>query len=273
MVQITAIHQRGLVDIFLQHISETVWIIAGVVIFILAILSEEVAAALINLTVRIFRIGGKHGPDGKDLARQMLVAAGENGVKIDTTILDTSFRLSFNDIDYQPDENVLELTQDKAERADTASAGLVVLEVGRALQYRRNSPYFFIFRLLTPWVNFAGFAWLPATLGASILPLFVGEKYGPMVGLMLQLVVVALFAVMGAFVLLKIPMEADAVRRGIKVMKETGIFSAGEARSISIFLGLILAVTVLTTALVALNFFRQTIGTHGTAGKIKARTL
>lgn len=258
-------------DIFFQNISETAWIIAGVVICILAMISEEVASVLINLTVRIFRIGGKHGPDGKDLARQMLDAAGENGVKIDTTIMDTSFRLSFNDIDYQPDENVLELTEDKAERADTASAGLVVLEVGRALQYRRNSPFFYILRLLTPWVNFAGFAWLPATIAAtiaaSLIPLFVGEKYGPLLSLMLQLVVVALFAVMGAYVLLKIPMEMDAVRRGIKVMKETGIFSAGEARSIRIFLGLILAVTVLTTALVALNFFRQTIGTHGPVGK------
>jgi Zn-dependent membrane protease YugP len=259
------------VDIFFQHISDTAWIIAGVVICILAIISEEVAAVLISLAVHLFRIRGKYGPEGKDLARQMLDAAGENGVKIDTTFLDTSFRLSFNDIDYQPDKNVLELTEDKAGRADTASAGLVVLEVGRTLQYRQNSPYFSIFRLLTPWVNFAGFAWLPATIvatvAASLIPLFVGEKYGPLICLMLQLVVLALFAIMAAFVLLKIPMETDAVRRGIKVMKETGIFSAGEARSIRIFLGLILAVTALTTALVALNFFRQTIATHSPASK------
>jgi Zn-dependent membrane protease YugP len=248
-------------------LSESIWIIAGVVIFILALMPEEIAAGLIGLAVRLFRTGGKHGPAGKELARQMLDAAGENGVQIDTTVLDTSFRLSFNDIDYQPEKNILELTEDKAEKTNIASAGLVVLEVGRTLQYRQNSPYIHILRLFGPWVNFAGFSWLPASIAASVIPLFVGEKYASLVGLILQVVVISLFAIMAAFVLLKIPMEADAVNRGLKAMQETGVFTPREARSIRIFLGIILAVIIFTSTLVALNFFRQTIGARGSVGK------
>jgi Zn-dependent membrane protease YugP len=244
----------------IHNIPANYLVIGGTVFFIFVLLlSDWLAPAIIGLIIRIFRFGGKNRPAGRELAVKMLTAVGETSVKVDKTIMDTSFRLAFNDIDYQPETNTLELTEDKVKSSKISSAGLVVLEVGRALQYRSDSVLVHMRRILTPFVNFAGFAWLFPFLASLILPIYFNEKYGAMISGICNVLVTAIFGIMGVFILLKVPLDLDAYRRGVSAMKKAGIFSTGEVISIRIFLILILIVTIFTTILLSLNFFKNTI--------------
>jgi Zn-dependent membrane protease YugP len=252
-------------------VPEHYWVIGGVVLVLAAaFLSEWLAVGAVNLAVRLFRLGGKHGPVGRELAAKMLKAVGEPRVGVDETTLDTDFRLAFGDIDYQPDTGTLELTEDKAAGASYASAGLVVLEVGRALQFRCGFPLLFVRRVAAPFVNFAGFAWFIPTLAAGILPAFELGEFGPYVTAIAPLITpilytitAALLGLLGFYVLLKIPIDLDAARRGVGAMKRARVFSAGEALAIRVFLGIILAFTTVATLIIALNFLKGTVRAGG----------
>jgi Zn-dependent membrane protease YugP len=252
-------------------VPEHYWVIGGVVLVLAAaFLSEWLAVGAVNLAVRLFRLGGKHGPVGRELAAKMLKAVGEPRVGVDETTLDTDFRLAFGDIDYQPDTGTLELTEDKAAGASYASAGLVVLEVGRALQFRCGFPLLFVRRVAAPFVNFAGFAWFVPTLAAGILPAFELGEFGPYVTAIAPLITpilytitAALLGLLGFYVLLKIPIDLDAARRGVGAMKRARVFSAGEALTIRVFLGIILAFTTVATLIIALNFLKGTVRAGG----------
>jgi len=196
-------------------------------IFILSVIfiPEFIAPKLVDLFIYIFRLGGHHGPTGSQLAQMMFSAVGETNIKIDETTLDSGFRMAFNEIDYRPDRNVLELTKDKAKRSNISSAGLVVLEVGRALQYKSGSVLVTIKKIMTPFVNFAGFSWILPVIGSFIIPPFVIEEYSHSIGYILYIITASLFGILGLYILLKIPLELDAYRRGTSVMVKAGIFS------------------------------------------------
>lgn len=248
-------------------VPEHYWVIGGVILVAAAVfLSEWLAVGAVNLAIRLFRLGGKHGPVGRELAAKMLKAVGETRVGVNETPLDTDFRLTFGDIDYRPDKGTLELTEDKATGASYASAGLVVLEVGRALQFRNGFPLLFARRVVAPFVNFAGYAWFLPALAAGILPAFELGKLGqtvaaavPLITPVLYTITAALLGLLGFYMLLKIPIDLDAARRGVTAMKRARVFSADEALTIRVFLGIILTLTTLATLIVALNFLRGTV--------------
>lgn len=223
--------------------------------------SEWLSKVAISTVIRVFRFGGRHGPVGAELARQMLAAAGEAGVAVDASVLDSDFRRTFGDIDYQSGTGVLELTSDKAEGATISSAGQVVLEVGRALQHRSGFPLVFVQRVLSPFINFAGYAWIWPAFAANFVGLYLTEARATTVMNVLYTASTAMVGLLLLFVLMKVPLELDAARRGVSAMKRARVFSAGEAFWIRIFLGAILFISVFTTALVALNVFRATART------------
>ncbi len=222
-------------------------------------LSEWLAAGAVNVVVAIFRLGGRRGPAGRELAARILAAAGEAGVKVDETVLDSGFRLSFGQIDYQPQTGVLELTEDKARRASLSSAGLVTLEVGRALQYRRGFFLVYVQRAMAPFVNVAGFAWVWPGVGANVLPLLLPRFVTPQIAGLLYWASAAMLGLVGFYVLLKIPLELDAAARGARAMAAAGAFSTAEEVAIYIFLAVILGLTLLGTLIIALNIFRSTV--------------
>jgi Zn-dependent membrane protease YugP len=240
-------------------LPETYVVIGTVGLTVFAIWwSEWFSKAAISAVIRVFRLGGRHGPVGAELARRMLAAAGEAGVTVDASILDSDFRRTFGDIDYQPKTGVLELTADKAEGATISSAGQVVMEVGRALQHRSGFPLVFAQRVLSPVVNFCGYAWIWPAFGANFAGMYLPENISATASHVLYITSTAMVGFLLLFVMMKVPLELDAARRGVSAMKRARVFSAGEAFWIRIFLGLILLISIFTTALVALNIFRMT---------------
>jgi Zn-dependent membrane protease YugP len=130
--------------------------------------------------------------------------------------------------------------------------------VGRALQYRSGFPLLFVQRVISPVVNFAGFAWLWPAFGANFVPMFVKGPEAATVEYVLYTASVAMIGVLVLFALMKVPLELDAARRGVSAMKRARVFSAGEAFWIRVFLGIILAISAFTILLVAFNIFRAT---------------
>lgn len=246
---------------FIHHqVPDSHYIFAGVSLTLFAILwSEVLSQGVIGFLIWLFRLPGRHGPEGRELAPRLLGAAGASGVEVDETALDTEFRLAFGQTDYQPGRNVLELTCDKAKEANLASAGLVVLEVGRALQHLGRFPLVWVQRTISGFVNFAGFAWFWPSLGATVLPLLYPQVVTPTVVSWLYKLSALMLLTLAFYVLLKIPLELDAARRGVGAMKRAGTFSPGEAFGIRLFLALLLALAAFTALLLALNIFRTTV--------------
>jgi Zn-dependent membrane protease YugP len=212
----------------------------------------------ILLVIRLFRVGGERGPVGRDLAWRMLAAAGESGIVLDETVKDSTYRFQPEDMDYQPDSGRLELTEDKADGRSFASAGQIALEIGRALQYRDDFFPLRFRKLLTPAANVVGFGWFVPFLATNFLPLWFPEQFHPLFGHLGWLLSALLFGFLGMFVLLKVPIDLDAARRGVAAMRKAGVFSPGETFVIYLFLGIVLSLLVFSALLIALNFFRFT---------------
>ncbi len=246
---------------FLHHqVPDSHYIFAGIGLTLFVVLwSEMWSKGAIRFLIGLFRLGGKHGPEGSELASTLLAAGGASSVAVDETPLDTGFRLTFGEMDYQPERNILELTEDKAKESNMASAGLIVLEVGRALQHIGRFPLVQVRRMISGFVNFAGFAWLWPSLGAAVLPLLFPQVVTPVVVSWLYKLSAFLILTLAFYVLLKIPLDLDAARRGVSAMKRAGAFTSGEAFGIRLFLALLLALTVFTALLMALNIFRTTV--------------
>jgi Zn-dependent membrane protease YugP len=179
-------------------------------------------------------------------------------VAVETSILDSDFRRSFGAFDYQPESGVLELTKDKARGATYSSAGLVTLEVGRALQYRSRFPLLFVQRVMAPFANFAGFTWIWPGVATNFVPMYFEEATAATVENGLYLASAAMLGLLLLYVVLRVPLELDGARRGVAALRRARVFSLGEGLVIRIFLGLILALTLFATVLVALNLFRAT---------------
>ncbi|MCP4230824.1 MAG: hypothetical protein GY771_11870, partial [bacterium] len=167
-------------------------------------LSEWLSQGAIFLVIRLFRVGRKHGPVGRELARQMLEAAGERGIILDESFQDSTNRIQFEDMDYQPETGTLWLTEDKAKGRNYASAGQVALEVGRALQCRDDFILSRIKRFFSPIANFAGFAWIWPFFIINMSTLWLPEQYHTVIGYFGYLTTALLFGFLGAFVLLKV---------------------------------------------------------------------
>jgi Zn-dependent membrane protease YugP len=182
--------------------------------------SEWLSRVAIDFTVRIFRLGGRRGPKGSELASRLLAAAGEGGVAVETSILDSDFRRSFGAIDYQPDTGVLELTKDKARGNTYSSAGLVTLEVGRALQYRSRFPLLFVQRVMAPFANFAGFTWIWPGVATNFVPMYFEEATAATVENGLYLASAAMLGLLLLYVVLRVPLELDGARRGVAALRE-----------------------------------------------------
>jgi Zn-dependent membrane protease YugP len=242
-----------------MSIPEHYYIIGGTILFLFSVyLAEWLSKGEIDFIIRLFRIGGNRGPLGKELAKKMVSAAGEEGIKIDESILDSSFRRDFGEIDYQADSGVLELTEDKADGRSYSSAGLVTLEVGRALQHHKGSPLIYARRILTPVVSVCGFIWLYPVIFMNFIPLWFEEPFAGIIDSVLYNVVVAMVGLITLSILLEIPVEIEAVWRGISAMKKAEVFSAGEVWVIRVFLGIILLFMIIANLIIAFNIFKAT---------------
>ncbi len=126
---------------------------------------------------------------------------------------------------YDSKHKVVKLSKATASSMSVAAIAVCAHEVGHAIQDNRKM---FLFRLrhaLVPVVNFISKMFVPLVLLGSILSFMF---YLPIVGLYITWASVILYGASLLFQLVTLPLEYDASRRAIKLLKETDAMARDE---------------------------------------------
>jgi len=118
---------------------------------------------------------------------------------------------------YDPSHNVVRLSQSIATVPSVASMAVVAHELGHVQQHQERSVLITMRNFLVPAVRFS------PTVGYMMIIL----------GLMLQLTElfwlgIILFGLMVVFMILTLPVEVDASRRGLRLLQESGLMVSDE---------------------------------------------
>lgn len=166
------------------------------------------------------------GQTGKQVARLILDSAGLHDVGIN--IIDGE--LTDN---YDPREKVLNLSQGTAYNASVAAEGIVAHEIGHAVQDARAFAPMRLRSAIVPAAN------LGSQLGPVIIiaGLILGAVSYSLRGFGFQIAVAGLllFAAVTVFHVVTFPVEVDASRRALTLLRETGLVTPDEvagARSV-----------------------------------------
>lgn len=153
------------------------------------------------------------GLTGLDVARQIMSRTNVSGVQIEGT----PGKLTDH---YDPRDNTIRISQSNATVPSVAGMAIVAHELGHAQQHQEGSLLIQARNFLVPAVQFS------PTIGYLMI----------IMGLMLNLtglfqLGILLFGVMVVFMILTLPVEIDASRRGMKLLRESGVMASEQDAS------------------------------------------
>ena len=228
------------------------------IIFVLpaALLSIVASAMVKSRFARYNKVATSKGITGAQAAQILMRANGIDDVKI-THI---SGQLTDN---YNPSSKTLNLSDATYSSTSIAAVGVAAHETGHAIQHK------------------VGYG--PLKLRSTLVPVAnIGSRFGPVLAIagiafgassqaseyisILQLVTdigLILFAASVLFYLVTLPVEFDASRRALKILKETGVFTENEEISGARRVLTAAAMTYVASALTAIgSFFRLLVLTN-----------
>lgn len=156
------------------------------------------------------RVRNRAGLTGLQVARRLLQVAGLPGV----TLQETHGNL---DDHYDPRGPVLRLSPGVAQVPSVAAAAIAAHELGHAVQHRDASALFALRSFIVPVANLGSQASLPLFL--------LGLLFGS--GFLMTLGIVA-FSTAVVFQLVTLPVEFDASRRALTLLRDGGVLAADE---------------------------------------------
>ncbi|MCA9910946.1 MAG: zinc metallopeptidase [Anaerolineae bacterium] len=153
------------------------------------------------------------GLTGLDVARQIMSRTNVNGVQIE------GIQGKLTD-HYDPRDNTIRISQSNATVPSVAGMAVVAHELGHAQQHQEGSLLIQARNFLVPAVQFS------PTIGYLMI----------IMGLMLNLtglfqLGILLFGVMVVFMILTLPVEIDASRRGMILLRESGVMASEQDAS------------------------------------------
>jgi len=164
---------------------------------------------------KYLRVANLSNTPGLQVAQRLLAANGLHHVEVQGTQGELSDH-------YDPRTKALFLSQGVAQSPSVASMGIVAHEVGHAVQDAQN--------------------YLPIRLRSAIVPIVqIGSWLGPilfLVGMLLQLgsvlptVGLIIFSSTLVFALVTLPVEFDASRRAVAMLRNNGLLSDGEEQGV-----------------------------------------
>jgi Zn-dependent membrane protease YugP len=225
-----------------------------------------VATALVNLgcdwaalfVIWFFGFFRRGVVAGRDLAPRLLSAAAETSVRVDETFHNMNYRRIEGETDWRPKAGVIELTADKAGRATAASAGLVAVEVGRALQDRRGYPPVAVERRLGPFANVAGHIWIFPFFAAAVIGSIFRTGWSTPVADTLWGLGGGMIGLLFLYAAVRAVLDVDAARRGMAAVRSSQTLAPAAADRVRVFLVILLALSVIGLVVTALNIFRPT---------------
>jgi hypothetical protein len=164
------------------------------------------------------------GLTGAQIAKQLLAVAGLAHIQVE--IIDGE--LTDN---YDPTQKVLRLSQGTAYNASVASEGIVAHEIGHAMQDARAFAPMRLRSAIVPAANIGSQAGPMIIILGLILMAFTGRGAtgtGFNLGFDVALIGLALFASILVFHLVTFPVELDASRRAMALLRQSGILTPAD---------------------------------------------
>ena len=186
------------------------------------------------------------GITASSLTRKLLDKAGLNDVdivKIDGHLTDC----------YDPRNKIVKLSTATYDSASIAALGVCAHEVGHAVQDAKGT---FMFRLrsaIVPVVNFMSKLYLPLIIAGSIISFVL--YYEP-IGFYLTWAAVIMYGANTLFYFVTLPLEHDASKRALDMLRDTGEFTGGEIDSANKVLKAAIQTYIATLIVSALYFLR-----------------
>lgn len=166
-----------------------------------------------NTFEKYSRVTSTNGYTGQQVARMLLDSKGLYNVPVEIT----SGKLSDH---YDPSKKVMRLSEDVFYGTSVASIGVAAHETGHAIQHKESYTPLVIRDAIVPAVNFSS--------NLSWILLFIGLILGSG-GTLLINAGILLFTIVVFFQLVTLPVEFDASKRALSILKDGGILYANEA--------------------------------------------
>jgi len=151
------------------------------------------------------------GLTGQQIGPRLVQSAGLNGVRFEGTPGELSDH-------YDPSGHVVRMSQGIATTPSVAAMAIVAHELGHAQQYEEKSPFIAMRSFLIPAMRFS-----PMAAYGLIMAGFLFQATG------LMWLGIAFFGVVVLFMLMTLPVEFDASRRGMVILRESGLMSGQDA--------------------------------------------
>lgn len=153
------------------------------------------------------------GLTGAQVGQRILQSSDLQGVRFEGTAGELTDH-------YDPSNHTVRMSQGIATKPSVAALAIVAHELGHAQQYEDKSPFIAMRSFLIPAMRFS------PTISYMLI----------FAGLIFQITSLAwlgigFFAVVVGFMLLTLPVEFDASRRGLKLLEQSGLMVASEDRS------------------------------------------
>lgn len=219
------------------------------VIYVLpAVLLSLIAQAMVkNRFSRFDKVKSKKLVTGAQAAAILLKANGISDVRI------SHINGSLTD-NYNPATKVLSLSDSTYSSASIAAVGVAAHETGHAIQHNVGYGPLAFRRILVPVANFGSrFGPLLAVLGIVFGASSQAQDFIPILQLVTDIGLL-LFAASVLFYIVTLPVEFNASRRAMKILKETGTLEADELSSVKKVLWAA-AMTYVASALTAIGSF------------------
>ena len=191
---------------------------AIVPIMIYGFISQSTVHSTFN---RYSRVLSSSGITGAELARKLLQTAGINDVEV----VPIEGRLSDC---YDPRHKVVKLSHATYNVSSMAALGVCAHEIGHAVQDHKNNFMFRLRSFIVPVVNFVSKACLPLILIGSIMGFALMFTS---LGYYIVLASVISYGASLLFYIVTLPLEYDASKKAMQLLKETGEFSSEEMRA------------------------------------------
>ena len=239
------------ITITLEHEETNMYMDYTYVIYVLpAILLSMIAQAMVKSRFAKFnKVASKRGITGAQAAAILLRANGITDVQIGR------IRGSLTD-NYNPGTKILSLSESTYASTSIAAIGVAAHETGHAIQHNVGYAPLAFRRVLVPVANIGSrFGPLLAILGIVIGNVAQAQEYIPLS--ICQLVTnigLLLFAASVLFYIVTLPVEFNASRRALKILKETGTLESDELGGVRKVLWAA-AMTYVASALTAIGSF------------------
>ena len=181
------------------------------------LLSMWASAAVKSRFSKYNKIPTKRNVSGAQAAALLLKVNGITDVKI------AHIRGNLTD-NYNPTTKILSLSDATYSSTSVAAVGVAAHETGHAIQHHKGYFPLKFRRTLVPFANFGSrFGPILALSGIGVGISYASEEYLPLCQFITDLGLV-LFSLSMVFALITLPVEFDASRRALKILKGAGVF-------------------------------------------------